>query len=100
RRALPTRLQQTERRGLREPAGLRLLWVARGALSDCRRPAYSSRPARLRVLYLGHSRRAFLRSAVASPELFDRSARDGCDPGRREEALQGALSAHRLAPTK
>ena len=93
-------LRQAERGRLGEPAGVRLLRLARGALSDRRRPAPRPRPDRLRGLHVGHPRLAVLGAGTAPHELLHRPAGTGRDLRRREEALPVAHRADRPLPAQ
>ncbi len=48
--------------------------------------AHCARADRLRLVHLGHSRRAVVGAGAAPAQLLDRPAGDGRDPRRREEA--------------
>ena len=82
-------LRKAEPGRLGQPAGVRVLRIARGALSDRRRRAPGSRPHRLRGLHVGHPRLALFGTGTAPAELLHRPARTRRDLWRREEALPG-----------
>jgi hypothetical protein len=83
-------LRQAQRRRFGQPAGLRLLRLARGAVPRGGRAASDPRSGGLCRLYLGHPRRLVLRPSTAPHELLDGSAREGRDLRRRAETVSGA----------
>ena len=87
RRAVRHGLRTAEPGWLGEPAGLCVLRIAGGPLSDRRRRAPRARPDRLRRLHVGHPRFALLGSGIAPAEFFDGSAGARRHLRRRKEAL-------------
>ena len=92
--------EQAQPGRLGEPAGLRLLRLAGGALPDRRRPAPRPRPDRLRGLHLGHPRVALLGPGTAPAQLLHRPAREGRDLRRRGQALRVAHRTDRPLPAQ